>query len=182
MACQRSDETPQVFADRCKILARRIVPYVTDPTVHKIYNQMAERILLASFTAGLTGNPGRQVRFSSPKTLENELQITITVTQAEVQERRNEAFYLDSAAPEVTPAGRIREPAHSRSNTGSADSLSSASKWTAAPGFKQVCTRNASAATAKQCFEFGGNGHFARDCVNRSLLAEPKYSFQKKWK
>jgi hypothetical protein len=42
------------------------------------------------------------------------LKISITVAQAEIQESRNEAFYLDSVPPEVTPAGRHRESAHSR--------------------------------------------------------------------
>ena len=51
--------------------------------------------LLASFTSALTGTPGRQVRFSWPKNMKEALRIALTVQQAELQERRNETFYVD---------------------------------------------------------------------------------------
>jgi hypothetical protein len=39
---------------------------VDDPIVQGIHYENADRMLLASFVAGLTGIPGRQVRFSNP--------------------------------------------------------------------------------------------------------------------
>jgi len=62
--------------------------------------------MLASFTSGLLGNPGRQVRYAMPRTMDEELQIAITVNQAEIQERRNEAFYVD----ETRGAGTANRP------------------------------------------------------------------------
>jgi hypothetical protein len=97
LARQKKDEWPQEFADRYRRLARKTVPQVEDPTTQKLHYGQTERMLLATFTSGLIGNPGRQVRYSMPRTMEEALQIAITVTQAEIQERRNEAFYVDEA-------------------------------------------------------------------------------------
>jgi hypothetical protein len=91
-ARQGKDETPQEFADRCRNLAQRTVPQVEDPVIQRIYYEQAERMLLASFTTGLRGNPVFQVRYSTPKTVQEALQIAITVEQVELQERQNEAF------------------------------------------------------------------------------------------
>ena len=95
MARQKKDESPQEFADRCRSLAHKTVPQVDDPALQKLHYEHAERMLLASFTSGLTGTPGRQVRFSLPKNMEEALRIAVTVQQAELQERRNETFYVD---------------------------------------------------------------------------------------
>ena len=54
-------------------------------------------MLLGSFTSSLSGTQGRQVSFSMPQTMDEALKTAITVNQAEVQERRNEAFYVDEA-------------------------------------------------------------------------------------
>jgi hypothetical protein len=79
MARQKKGETPQEFADRLRILAQRTVPQVDDPELQKLHYQQADRMLLASFTAGLSGTPGRQVRFTMPKNLEDALKVAITV-------------------------------------------------------------------------------------------------------
>jgi len=68
MARQRKTETAQEFLDRCRLLARKTVPCVTDPVLQRAYNKQAEQMLLSAFTKGLIGTAGRQVRFSSPKT------------------------------------------------------------------------------------------------------------------
>jgi len=44
---------------------------------------------------GLSGNPGQQVRFQMPATVDQALQIAITVFEAE-QEKRNLAFFSNS--------------------------------------------------------------------------------------
>ena len=92
---RQKDESPQEFADRCRSLAQKTVPQVDDPALQKLHYEHAERMLLASFTSGLTGTSGRQVRFSLPKNMEEALRISVTVQQAELQERRNETFYVD---------------------------------------------------------------------------------------
>ena len=111
MARQRKTETAQEFLDRCRLLVRKMVPCVTDPALQRVYNGQAEQMLLSAFTKGLIGTVGRQVRFSSPKTAEEALQIAINVSQAEIQEARDNAFYVDAELAEITPAGRLREPA-----------------------------------------------------------------------
>ena len=68
-------------------------------------------MLLSAFTKGLIGTGGRQVRFSSPATAEEAHQIAINVSQAEIQEARDNAFYMDAEVAEITPVGRLREPA-----------------------------------------------------------------------
>jgi hypothetical protein len=55
------------------------------------------------------------VRFSIPGKAEESLRIGFMEAQAEIKEMRNETFYLNLET-EVTPAGRIREPAHRRAS------------------------------------------------------------------
>ena len=141
MARQRKEETPAEFLDRCRLLARRTVPCTTDPVLQRAYNKQAERMLLAAFIAGLQGVPGRQTRFSLPGTTEEAWLIAETVTQAEIQEVKNNAFYMDSEAAEISPAGRTR--VLRRESTGNAQT------------------------DVVQCYECQGFGHYARHCANR---------------
>jgi hypothetical protein len=92
MARQKKGETPQEFADRLRNLARRTVPQVENPELQKLYYEQAERMQLASFRSGLAGTPGRQTRYAMPKYFAEALNIAITVEQAELQERREQAF------------------------------------------------------------------------------------------
>jgi len=92
MARQKKDESSQEFADQCRSLAQKTVPQVEDPRMQKLYYEQAERMLLASFTSGLVGTRGRQVRYAIPKSMDEALKIAITVNQVELQERHNEAF------------------------------------------------------------------------------------------
>jgi len=51
-------------------------------------------MLLSTFIAGISGNPGQQVRFQMPATVDLALQIAVTVFEAEAQEKRNLAFFF----------------------------------------------------------------------------------------
>jgi len=53
-------------------------------------------MFLASFTSGLGGKAGKFTRFNLPENMET-LKIATKVNQAEIQERRNETFYVDEA-------------------------------------------------------------------------------------
>jgi hypothetical protein len=64
--------------------------------------------MLASFTAGRTGTPGRPVRFAMPGRAEEALRIAITVAQAELQEMWGESSYLGSEIADITGAGTLR--------------------------------------------------------------------------
>jgi hypothetical protein len=96
MSRQKKGESPQVFSDRCRSLPQHTVPKVENAELQKLYQAQAERMLLASFTSGLTATAGRQVRFAMPGSVDEVLKIASTVEQAERQERRDEGFYLRS--------------------------------------------------------------------------------------
>ena len=49
----------------------------------RIHRENAERMLLASFVAGLSGVPGCQVRYSAPQNMEHELSLAVSVQEAE---------------------------------------------------------------------------------------------------
>jgi tRNA A37 N6-isopentenylltransferase MiaA len=66
---------------------------VDDPVPQRIHRENADRMLLASFVAGLTGVPGKQVRYANPRNIEQALSIAILVQEAENQESFNETFY-----------------------------------------------------------------------------------------
>jgi hypothetical protein len=92
-ARQAKGETPQELADRCKGLALKIIVKMDDPLAQRVYRENAERMLLATFISGLTGKPGRQVRYANPHTLEQALKIALSVEEAEKEERLNWSFY-----------------------------------------------------------------------------------------
>jgi hypothetical protein len=171
MARQKKSETAQEFLDRCRLLARRTIPCDTDAALQQVYNQQAEQMLLSAFTKGLGGTAGRQVRFSSPATAEEALRIAVTVTQAEIQETRDGAFYANAEVADVTPAGRVREPAGQHVN---ARQSGSSTRTTRKP--KRATQRHPQTNEAVingqpdktiTCFECREYGHYARDCANR---------------
>ena len=82
----------QEYADRCRSLAQKTLSQVEDPIIQKLHYEQAERMLLATFTSGLLYAASRQVRYAMPRTMDEALKIAITVNQAEMPERRNEAF------------------------------------------------------------------------------------------
>jgi hypothetical protein len=52
-------------------------------------------MLLASFISGLLGEAEKFTRFNLPASMGEALKIATTVNQAQLQERRNESFYVD---------------------------------------------------------------------------------------
>jgi len=50
---QKKNESPQQFADRCRALSQKIMCKTSDPVAQRIHRENAERMLLASFVAGL---------------------------------------------------------------------------------------------------------------------------------
>jgi hypothetical protein len=63
-------------------------------------------MLLASFTSELTGTPRRQVGFAMPKNLEEDFKVAITVHQAELHERRYQAFHVKNQGTESRQGDR----------------------------------------------------------------------------
>jgi hypothetical protein len=54
-----------------------------DPLAKRIRCEKAERMFLASFVSDLSGVPSRQVRYASPRELEQALNIALLVQEAE---------------------------------------------------------------------------------------------------
>ena len=77
----------QEFADRFRTLAQKIVCKVDGPVAQRIHYENADRMLPASFVAGLTGIPVRQVRFPNPQSLDQALKTALSVQEAEKQEK-----------------------------------------------------------------------------------------------
>jgi hypothetical protein len=82
MAKQERNEGPQEFADRCRNLAQKVMGRDNDPVAQRIHRENAERMCLASFTAGLNGMVGRHVRIANPQSVQQALTIALTVTEA----------------------------------------------------------------------------------------------------
>lgn len=110
-ARQAKGESPKEFADRCRGLAQKVMAKTDDPLAQRVHRENAERMLLASFVSGLTGTPGRQVRYANPQTIDEALKIALSVQEAEKQERFNEslmnryAYRPDLPAPHAPEVG-----------------------------------------------------------------------------
>jgi len=85
----------------------------SDQVAQRIHRENAERMLLASFVAGLTGPPGKQVRYASQRGIGQALSIALAVQEAEKQERFNESFLMRNSIIQLDcqrgyPDGRAR--------------------------------------------------------------------------
>ena len=84
-----------------------------DPAAQRIHNENADRMLLASFVAGLAGQAGRQTRYSNPQSLDQALKIALTVQEAEKQEKFSESFYASfNDSLRLHSPGRTRHDSH----------------------------------------------------------------------
>ena len=84
-------------------------------------------MVLAAYGAGLSGTAVREVRMRAPVTTEGALRIAVTIEQGELQESRNNSFYVVSEL-DTSPSSRARErpPRHvNAGNTNSQIGLSS---------------------------------------------------------
>lgn len=92
-AKERGNST-RIFVS-CRSLVMKTVPKVQDPLLQKCHYDQAQGMFLSTFIVGLSGNPGQQVRFKMPATVDQALHIAITVFEAEAQEKRSFAFFAD---------------------------------------------------------------------------------------
>jgi hypothetical protein len=160
-AKQKKDETAQEFLDRCHSLAMKTVPKVEDPLLQKLHYDQAQRMLLSTFTAGLSGNPGQQVRF----------QIAIAVSEAEAQEKRNLAFCSNSGTQRKGRGNSgQRWKTFGRSEYGQAAHINTDTSHVGRKQRQQYARRNNTSREGKLlCFKCGEPGHFAKDCFSNKF-------------
>jgi hypothetical protein len=65
---------------------------VDDPVTQCINRENSDPMHLTSFVTGLTGVPGKQVRYANTRNIEQALSIALSVQEAENQERFNETY------------------------------------------------------------------------------------------
>jgi hypothetical protein len=82
-AVQDKGESVEAFADRCRRLCQKTIRHVEDEATQRIINEEAERRLVAAYINGLAKIEGQQVRFRMPHTLEEAVQVAVTVSNAE---------------------------------------------------------------------------------------------------
>jgi len=171
MARQKKYESLQHFADRCRSLAQKTTPQVEDPATQRLYYEQAERMLLVRFTSGFLGTKGRQEGYAIPKTMDEALKIAITVNQAEIQEQRNEAFYVDEArgsGPADRPTRGTRFNGIVRNATQHAET-----SRTQIQKIKGLYRRSGNG-NDRKCYERTGAGYFARECPTRQHRMNPE--------
>ena len=82
-AAQGRDESAEELADRCRKLCQRTIRKVQDHDVQSIINEEAERRHLAAYIHGLRGAVGQQVQFQMPNTMEQPVNLAVTVENVE---------------------------------------------------------------------------------------------------
>jgi hypothetical protein len=88
----------------------KTVPKVEDPVLQKFHYDQAQRMLLSTFIAEVSGNPGQQLRFQMPATVDEALQIAVTEFEAEAQEKRNLAFFFLNSETHRKSRGNFGQP------------------------------------------------------------------------
>jgi hypothetical protein len=168
-ARQAKHEGPQEFADRCRALARKVMCKESDTVAQRIHRENSERMLLASFVAGLSGEVGRQVKFQNPQDLRQALTTALAVREALKQEKFAGTFYtkfdksvrLSNRQDEREPAERYSpkraaNPPRSRRYKRGADRSGTSGS-----------TSDVRARTESRCYECEERGHIARECPTR---------------
>jgi predicted RNA-binding Zn-ribbon protein involved in translation (DUF1610 family) len=118
-------------------------------------------MMLDSYTSGLFGNLGTQVRFRCPSCMEEAIRIALIVEQAEQQDRRGDTFYLD---------GQDRKSNGTSPSYREHRGTNPARVNTSRPHAQSTVNRRYRVFTDKAemvCYECGGKGHMARDCATR---------------
>ena len=173
-ARQARNEDAQQFADRCKALSQKRLCKSNENLAQQIHQENAESLLLATYVASLAGSVGKHVRIFNPHSVQEAVQLALSVQEAEKQEKFNNSFYTKfessvslqskSSSAEYGEGERSRHVGATRTDNRTV-------QRTAAPkrGNKSTAsgTRNAQSKEALRCYECEGLGHFASECPTR---------------
>jgi hypothetical protein len=80
---QEKGKSVEEFPNRFRRLCQKTIRNVADEATQRVINDEAERRLFASYINGLGGVLGQQVRFRMPHTLEEAVQVAVTISNAE---------------------------------------------------------------------------------------------------
>jgi hypothetical protein len=168
------NESPQQFANRCRALYPKIVCKADQPLIQRVYYENADRLLLASFVAGLTAVPGRQRRFVNPQTLDQALKIALSVQEAEKQEKFNESFCasFNNSSRQHSPSSSRRASHQCYGSCNAEYTVNQSQRQRNMVSCnerksKAAGTRSSQTKAAPRCYECEGFGHFARECPTR---------------
>jgi len=128
-------------------------------------------MLLAIFTSGILNTAGRQVRYAIPINMDEALRIAITVNQAQIQERRNEAFYVD----EARGSGTADRPLRRKRYNGTVRNATQHAEISRTQGQKSKgLYRISGNGNERKCYGCGGAGHLERECPTRQNRMNPR--------
>jgi len=131
----------------------------------------------SSFVAGLAWVAGRQTRFSTTQSLDQDLKIALTFQEAEKQKTFSESFYANlNDSLKLRSPGRTRHYSHEHHGSAEArraDNRKQTQRAMTSRGRnrpKTSANRNEETKVALRCYECEGFGHFARECATRLHL------------
>jgi hypothetical protein len=161
-ATQDKNETPLQFLDRIRILSTKTMRTSDNPLEQRILREEADFRLLTSFIHGIRGDPGKELRYRNPSTIEEALNIATVVYNAQNMERNSRDHDVLTAKREqgrnISTQRRDR-PVWQQRRQNQDSSARQPQSW-------DNRNRNRSQ-TSVTCFSCGRRGHMARDCDKR---------------
>jgi hypothetical protein len=144
-------ESCQDFADRVRGLDHRINPTSQAPGALDSHAEHVKHLTLTAYMNGLIGNPGMQVGFRAPETMEEAIQVATILEQAEQRAKKGETFYLVGESNNTRRVPTTdREDRNRKPRAGDME------------GAQDVSEK-----ADIICFECGGHVHMARRCATR---------------
>jgi hypothetical protein len=122
-------------------------------------------MLLANYVAGLKGVPGKQVRYASPVSLEEAIRISVSIQEAERQEKFNNSFYARHDSRTYSDSENSRDAEGSRTASQAEGRRMEVPRN--ANKARASNTRNAQTNAALRCYECEIIGHFASECPTK---------------
>jgi len=173
-AVQGKGEDPRDFLDRLRALGDLTETKTDDPVKQEVIRSELQKRLLAIFTNGLLGVVGEQVRFRLPKTVDEALQIAITVYTEEKkklnsQQEKRSVFTTSAVCYQCKKPGHIARNCRSGSNNDRAGPRfnvrpTEGRGYSGGPHVSSNGNRSDSYQSRVECFKCHKIGHIAKNC------------------